>query len=138
MISVESIICVLFAAIGLMLSCAAAHAEPVSMPKEPFNIGNSNPVIFDHSLHRKLEIPCGECHHDRDHNPRPVSNILSFSDGNVLRCRNCHNNEFENTYLQTRKDIFHINCRTCHAVGFEGNRGPRKCKACHIEKNVTN
>ncbi len=131
----ESIIYILFAATGLLLGCFAVQAGGVGMPNEPIIIGGLNPVEFDHVLHhRSLEIPCGECHHDDNHNPRRDEDILAITDGKELHCINCHNKDFANTFFQNRKDIFHTNCRTCHAIGVNGNRGPRKCNGCHIKK----
>ena len=131
----ESIIYIFFVAIVMLLSCVVVQAGVIGMPNEPITIGGLNPVKFDHVLHRDLEILCGECHHDDEHNPRRDEDILAITDGKELHCRNCHNKDLANTFLQSREDIFHTNCRTCHAVGVNGNRGPRKCNGCHIKKS---
>ena len=112
----------------------SVQAGGIGMPKELITIEGLTPVKFDHGLHRSLEIPCGECHHDDKHKPRSDEDILAVNDGKELRCKNCHNKDFANTFLQNRKDIFHTNCKPCHAVGINGNRGPRKCDGCHIKK----
>ena len=130
----KSIIYILFAATGLFLSCVAVQAGGIGMPNESITMEGLNPVKLDHVLHRSLEIPCGECHHDDEHNPRRDEDIFAIADGKELHCINCHNKDFVNPYLQNREDIFHSNCRTCHAVGVNGNRGPRKCNGCHIKK----
>ncbi|MDF1577511.1 MAG: cytochrome c3 family protein [Desulfobulbales bacterium] len=127
------IINVLIATTGLLWSCPAVQAGEIGMPDKPIIIGTSNPVEFDHVLHRSLDIPCGECHHDDGHNPRGNEEIFAIVDGKELHCKNCHNKDFANTFLQNRKDIFHTNCKPCHAVGINGNRGPRKCNGCHIK-----
>ena len=134
----ESIIYIFFTATGLLLSCVAVQAGVIGMPSEPITIGGLNPVIFDHGLHRSLEVPCGECHHDAEHNPRIDKDIFSFADGKKLHCNNCHNKNLANTFLQSREEIFHPNCRTCHAVGINGNRGPRKCNGCHFKESAKN
>ena len=123
----------LFAAAGFLMSCVAVQAE-IGMPNEPITMEGPNPVEFDHVLHRSLEISCGECHHDSEHNPRRDVDIFAFADGKKLHCINCHNKDFANTFFQEREDIFHTNCKTCHAIGVNGNRGPRNCNGCHIKK----
>ena len=123
----------LFAATGLLISCVTVQAG-IGMPNEPITMEGPNPVEFDHVLHRSLEISCGECHHDNEHNPRRDVDIFAFADGKKLHCINCHNKDFANTFFQKREDIFHTNCKTCHAIGVNGNRGPRTCSGCHIKK----
>ncbi len=130
----ELIVYILSAATGLLFGCAAVQAAGIGMPQEPIIIEGPSPVKFDHVLHRSLEIPCGECHHDDKHKPRRDEDILAIADGKELHCENCHNQNFANTFLQNREDIFHTNCRACHAVGINGVRGPRKCDGCHIKK----
>lgn len=129
----ERIVYICFAATAMLLSCVIVKAGAIGMPKEPIVIGILNPVRFDHDLHRTLEIPCGECHHDKKHNPRSDEDIFAITDGRELHCQNCHNQDHANTFLQRREDIFHSNCRTCHAVGIKGKRGPRKCNGCHFK-----
>lgn len=131
----QSIILTLLAATGLLLSCFYAQAGATSMPKEPIIIEGLNPARFDHVVHRRLEIPCGKCHHDDKHKQRSDEEIFAITDGNELRCNNCHNKNLANTYLQSREDIFHTICRACHAVGINGVRGPRKCEGCHIRED---
>lgn len=125
----DVIVLLLVAATGLLLSSLAAQAG--KMPTEPITIDGLYPVKFDHVLHRTLEVPCGECHHNEEHKPRSPEEIFAIPNGNELHCRFCHNKNFATTYLQSREEIFHVNCRVCHAVGINGNRGPRKCTGCH-------
>ena len=126
----ESIFYILFTTTFLLVSCLGVLAK--GMPSEPIIIGGLNPVEFDHGLHRSLGVPCGECHHDANHKMRSDKEIYAIENTEELHCKNCHNKDFASTYLQSRKEIFHVNCRVCHAVGVNGVRGPRKCKACHI------
>ncbi|MFO7606884.1 MAG: cytochrome c3 family protein [Desulfurivibrionaceae bacterium] len=129
----KRLVYIFLAAAAMLLSCVIVQAGSIGMPKEPIVIGIANPVRFDHGLHRSLEVPCGECHHDNKHNPRRDEEIYAVSDGRELRCQNCHNQDFANTFLRRREDIFHTNCRPCHAVGVKGKRGPRKCNDCHFK-----
>ena len=126
--------CSFLTLVAVIVWAVSVQAGGIGMPNEPITIGVLNPVEFDHALHRSLEIPCGECHHDDKHKPRRDEDIYAITDGKELHCKNCHNKDFANTFLQNRKDIFHVNCKTCHAVGVNGIRGPRKCNGCHIKK----
>lgn len=130
----ERIVVLFITATGLLLGCVSAQAKGVSMPNKPIIVGGIKPVQFDHVLHRSLEVPCGECHHDNKHNLRSEEEILGVADGKELRCESCHNKDFVNPYLQDRKTLFHTNCQPCHAVGINGVRGPRTCDGCHKTK----
>ena len=127
----ERVAHLIITATGLLLSGVSVQAKGITMPNEPITIEGLNPVKFDHVLHRRLEVPCGRCHHDNKHNLRSEEEILAIADGKELRCANCHNENFVDPYLKGREDLFHTNCQPCHAVGINGIRGPRKCDGCH-------
>ena len=115
----------------LLLSLVDVQAKSLQMPSKPILLEGLKPVIFDHVLHQSLEVPCDECHHINKYSPRKKEDIFTITDSKLLHCSNCHNKDFINPYYQNREDIFHTNCRVCHAVGLNGIRGPRKCDGCH-------
>ena len=96
--------------------------------------GNEKSARFAHSVHIRMGLICGTCHHDANHEPYSQKAINVMENSNPLRCNSCHNANFANSKLTSRKMIFHARCKECHKKGFNGKHGPTKCNGCHIKK----
>ena len=59
------------------------------------------------------------------------SAIAGLGNTDGLQCASCHNAKFANAKLQKPMDVFHARCKTCHATGVNGKKGPTGCIACH-------
>lgn len=99
-------------------------------PAGVITIAGKKPVNFDHQIHLKLGVACGQCHHDAQHQPRTAAAIAALAKG-ALQCASCHNDQFAKAELRERKEIFHARCKGCHTAGFNGKNGPTSCAACH-------
>ena len=95
--------------------------------------GEKKSAKFSHQVHLDLGVACGQCHHDSKHEPLTEKDIAVMENGQQLSCVSCHNADFANTTLQSRKDVFHARCRECHKQGVNGKTGPSKCTACHVK-----
>lgn len=122
-------------AIALMITgagtLAVQAAEPVKAPATAITIDGKKPVLFDHQVHLKLGVNCGQCHHDAKHQPRSAEAIAALAKPSELQCANCHNDQFAKAELRQRKDIFHARCKECHQAGVNGKQGPTNCAGCH-------
>jgi len=96
--------------------------------------GNEKSARFAHSVHIRMELICGTCHHDANHKPYSQKAINVMENSNFLRCISCHNANFANWKLRSRKMAFHAHCKECHNKGLNGKHGPTKCNGCHIKK----
>ena len=116
----------------------AAHSvsagDKLQAPEQKITITGKKPATFDHKSHIKLDISCGKCHHDINHNPLTAEAIGGLPDGDRLQCGSCHTKDFNNKKLRKRKDVFHARCKGCHKQGIDGKKGPTKCSSCHIKK----
>ncbi|MDX1776004.1 MAG: cytochrome c3 family protein [Desulfobulbales bacterium] len=95
--------------------------------------GEKKSAKFSHPVHIKLELSCGTCHHDQEHQPLSDKDIAGLENGKQLRCASCHNKDFANEKLQTQKAAFHARCKDCHKEGVDGKKGPTKCTGCHVK-----
>jgi len=102
-----------------------------NVPAGAITIAGKKPVSFDHQIHLKLGVACGECHHDAKHQPRTAEAIGALAKTEELKCASCHNDKFAKAELRGAKDIFHANCQGCHKAGVNGKQGPTKCAGCH-------
>jgi cytochrome c5 len=105
--------------------------ETLKAPAGTITIEGKKPVAFDHQIHLKLGVTCGQCHHDAKHQPRSAEAIGAMAKADELQCASCHNDKFAKAELRERKDIFHARCKECHATGVNGKKGPTACAACH-------
>jgi len=117
--------------IGAGTFTAAQGAAPLQAPTGSITIAGKKPVNFDHQIHLKLGVACGQCHHDAKHQPRTAENIASLGKADELQCATCHNDKFAKVELRLNKDIFHARCKECHQAGVNGKKGPTNCAACH-------
>jgi len=109
----------------------AQAAEPMKAPAAPITIAGKKPVSFDHQIHLKLGVTCGQCHHDAKHHPRSAEAIAALGKAEELQCATCHNEKFAKAELRLNKDIFHARCKECHKAGVNGKQGPTNCAGCH-------
>jgi len=119
--------------VGLETTMAQAETGSAA-PQEEITIKGKKPARFNHTIHLDLGLSCATCHHDADHKPRTAEDIGALTDTAELRCVNCHNRDFADPKLRKAKSVFHARCRTCHAEGYQGKKGPKKCNACHLKK----
>lgn len=120
--------------LGLCTLAVAEEKEVVKAPDGPITIVGQKPALFDHSVHLGLEgISCGSCHHDANHKPLGEEDIAKIGSAKKLACVSCHNSEFPNKELSSRKTIFHTNCKECHKKGVGDTFGPTKCTDCHVK-----
>ncbi|NTV12804.1 MAG: cytochrome c3 family protein [Desulfobulbaceae bacterium] len=124
------------AALALLIAGAgtlnlAQAAEPLPAPVGKITITGKKPVSFDHQIHLKLGVACGQCHHDAKHQPRSAEAIGALAKAGELQCATCHNDKFAKAELRQRKDIFHARCKECHQTGVNGKQGPTNCAGCH-------
>jgi len=105
--------------------------EPLKAPSSAITITGRKPVVFEHQLHLKLGVTCGQCHHDAQHQPRTAEAIGKLAKAEELQCASCHNDKFARAELRERKAIFHARCKECHKAGVNGKQGPTNCAACH-------
>lgn len=116
---------------GIWTGNAALAGETTKVPAGAVTIEGKKPVSFDHQIHLKLGVACGQCHHDAKHQPRTAEAIGTLTKTDELQCATCHNDKFAKAELRERKDIFHARCKDCHAAGVGGKKGPTNCAACH-------
>ncbi len=67
-------------------------------------------IVFDHKDHQGL-TECATCHHT----------------GDDAQCKSCHGVDKN---APKSKDAYHKQCKNCHK---EMQKGPTKCKECHIK-----
>lgn len=123
------------AAIAMIIAGAgtfniAQGAEPLKAPAGHITIAGKKPVNFDHQIHLKLGVACGQCHHDAKHQPRTAEAIAQLK-ADELQCATCHNDKFAKVELRQNKEIFHARCKECHKAGVNGKQGPTNCAGCH-------
>lgn len=111
-----------------------AAAEQLKAPAEQLIIAGKKPARFDHSVHLKMGLKCGTCHHDKDHQPLTAKAIASMTDSSQLACMSCHSKSRPQMELQTKRDVFHARCRACHRQGYQGKNGPTNCSGCHLKR----
>ena len=58
--------------------------------------GNEKNTRFAHSVHIRMGLICGTCHHDANHKPYSQKAINVMENSNPLRCNSCHNENFAN------------------------------------------
>jgi len=115
-------------------SSFAAEGQGLQAPTTEIIItGEKKKARFSHPVHLNIGISCTQCHHDSKHEPLTADDIAVLADKQQLQCVSCHNENFANPKLQSRKDVFHARCRECHKQGFAGKKGPSKCTACHVK-----
>lgn len=113
---------------------AAGEGEGLKAPQEEITIEGKKPARFNHQTHLAINISCGQCHHDTEHQPLSETDIAALMNGKQLQCGSCHNETFANEQLNSKKLIFHARCKECHKNGFNDKQGPTKCTACHVKK----
>jgi hypothetical protein len=128
----------LFVLSGMVLAtiglAVVAGAGGLQLPTEEIIIrGDNKSARFAHSVHIGMGLNCGICHHDSNHEPLARETINGMENSKPLRCVSCHNKDFSNPKLQTRKAIFHARCKSCHKKGLDGKHGPTKCNGCHVK-----
>ncbi len=111
-----------------------AAAEPLKAPAEQLIIAGKKPARFDHSVHLKMGLKCGTCHHDKDHQPLTAKAIAAMTNSSQLACMSCHSKSRPQMELQTKRDVFHARCRACHRQGYQGKNGPTNCSGCHLKR----
>jgi len=67
-------------------------------------------VTFDHQAHQK-RTDCATCHHTKEY----------------AKCKSCHGVDAK---IPKAKNAFHTTCKGCHK---KIEKGPTKCKECHIK-----
>ncbi len=123
-------------AMGLLvgLGTSAPTAQAATTPDKVITIDGNKPARFDHAVHLRLGVSCGQCHHDASHQPLDEAAIKAMAEPGNLHCETCHKQDFANAKLRQRKDIFHARCKECHQQGVAGKKGPTSCNACHLSK----
>lgn len=101
--------------------------------KEIIIEGEKKSARFSHPVHLQLEVTCGQCHHDSQHQPLTAEEIGVMENSLPLRCVSCHNKDFADPKLQSAKAAFHERCKECHKQGVNGKTGPTKCTDCHVK-----
>ncbi|MDP2757922.1 MAG: cytochrome c3 family protein [Desulfurivibrionaceae bacterium] len=109
----------------------AQAAGKTAAPAQDLVIKGKKPAIFSHAKHAALGLDCGSCHHDAKHQPVTEAAIAALGKTDGLQCASCHNAKFADPKLQKPMDVFHARCKTCHATGVNGKKGPTGCIACH-------
>ncbi len=120
----------------IALTFGISMAASQNYPEKEITLEGKRPVPFSHQTHVDLGVSCGDCHHNDEHQPLSAEDIGAMDDTSKLECVNCHNEDFKNKELQEAKDIFHNNCRGCHAEGIDGKKGPMRCGECHVRKET--
>lgn len=126
----------LAAMISIGLTAVVVSAEKsggLVVPDKVITIDGKKPAKFDHAVHVSQSMACGQCHHNKEHQPLTADDIAVIPDAKALKCVSCHNGSFANTELQKPKVIFHARCRDCHKAGYNDKKGPSSCKACHVK-----
>ncbi len=124
-------------AAGLSLTMTDLHAAvtpaagKTTAPAQDLVIKGKKPALFSHAKHTALGLDCTTCHHDAKHQPLNEAAIAGLEKTDGLQCASCHNEKFANAKLQKPMDVFHARCKTCHAAGVNGKKGPTACTACH-------
>ncbi|MFH1020132.1 MAG: cytochrome c3 family protein [Pseudomonadota bacterium] len=114
-----------------MTDLPAAAGEKLTAPAQELVIKGQKPALFSHAKHTALGLACGVCHHDAKHQPLTEAAIAGMPKADTLHCASCHTATFANAKLQKPMDVFHARCKTCHATGVNGKKGPATCTACH-------
>lgn len=109
----------------------AAAGGKLTAPAQELVINGKKPARFNHASHTTLGLACGTCHHDAKHQPLTEAAIAGMPKADALRCATCHTATFANEKLRTPMDVFHTRCKTCHATGVNGKKGPSQCTSCH-------
>jgi len=112
-------------------AAAASAGGKISAPAQELTISGKKPAHFNHAKHTALGLDCTTCHHDAKHQPLNEAAIAGLPKAEGLSCATCHNAKFANAKLQKPMDVFHARCKTCHATGVNGKKGPTNCTACH-------
>lgn len=113
---------------------AASEGKGLKAPQEEITIEGKKPARFNHQTHLAINISCDQCHHDAAHQPLSETDIAALMNEKQLQCASCHNENFANEKLNSKKLVFHARCKECHKNGFNGKQGPTKCTACHLKK----
>lgn len=130
-------------AAGLTVSMNELNAAPaaaggkITAPSQELVIKGKKPARFSHAKHTALGLACGVCHHDAKHQPLSEAAIAGLATTEGLRCETCHTATFANEKLRRPMDVFHARCKTCHAEGLNGKKGPTGCAACHAPAATT-
>lgn len=114
---------------------AAEEKEMLTAPMEEIVIDGKKPARFSHRTHLDLEITCGACHHDAEHQPLTAETIAGMENARKLKCESCHNEDFADSKLNSKKLVFHARCKECHKNGVGEKTGPTKCTDCHLKKD---
>jgi hypothetical protein len=125
-----------FVTVAVQQPAAAADKKTLQAPTEEMVIDGKKPARFNHQTHLALGIACGACHHDAEHHPLTAEGIAALETPEKLKCESCHNENFANAELNSKKLAFHARCKECHKKGVNGKTGPTKCTGCHIKKKV--
>ncbi len=116
---------------GTLLNVASSNAARKA-PEGEITIEGKKPAKFNHQKHFDLGLTCVKCHHDGEHKPLSEADIAG-SDSD-LSCGSCHNKDFANEKLNSKKLAFHARCKDCHKAGVGDKKGPTKCTGCHPKK----
>ena len=103
----------LFVLLTAMLVVSSIATVVVATSNGPTEIKYSpkmGEVTFDHLTHQG-RADCATCHHTGDYN----------------QCKSCHGSDNK---APKSKDAYHKLCVNCHK---ELQKGPSKCKECHIK-----
>jgi hypothetical protein len=95
--------------------------------------GEKKSAKFSHTVHLDLDVSCGKCHHGKEHQALTDKDIAAMENSQQLRCVSCHNKDFADPKLQTKKAAFHARCKECHKQGVGSKKGPTKCTGCHVK-----
>ncbi|MBU0483569.1 MAG: cytochrome c3 family protein [Proteobacteria bacterium] len=117
-----------------LITLPVRAGNQLKAPDQEITIAGKKPVKFNHQVHLDLQMVCGTCHHDDEHQPLSAEEIGGLETAAKLQCASCHNPDFKITELQNRKTIFHARCRDCHKKGLAGKNGPTDCNGCHTRK----
>jgi len=117
-----------------VLALGIGVAVSQTMPEKEITLEGIRPVQFSHKSHLDLELGCGDCHHDAEHQPLSAETISAVDSKSRLKCGSCHNEDFQKEELRKGKDVFHSKCKDCHGKEINGKKGPTGCSACHVRK----
>jgi hypothetical protein len=139
----------------LMISCLyAAVSDDIKMENKAYQKHTKSIVTFSHKKHSTeyatanpelYKSGCGECHHDKDHNP-----LTSLKAGDAVQgCIECHKNPgdapkagkdelklTDKDKLQYHAYALHENCKGCHKKANDATgkkTAPTVCTKCHLK-----
>ncbi len=119
----------------VLCMCFSGMSSGKEAPQEPIAIKGRRPVVFDHAIHLALGLQCGICHHKSENQLYTNEEVKVLGDGNALKCRSCHNQNFQHERLGRVKIAMHLRCKGCHKAGVDGVYGPIGCVECHKKQN---